>query len=70
MFIIHDVYQHTNNLNDDRIINIMDIPTVAKAYGLRPGDPRWNEIADVAEPYGEINIIDVARVAKDYGKSL
>ena len=48
----------------------MDIALVARAYGSRLGDPNWNPITDVEEPYGEINILDIATVAKDYGKTV
>jgi len=58
------------DLNKDGTVNIMDIALVAKAYGTKEGDERWNPIADVAEPYDEIDIVDIATVAKDYGKTV
>ncbi|MDH5266324.1 MAG: right-handed parallel beta-helix repeat-containing protein [Candidatus Bathyarchaeota archaeon] len=57
------------DVNGDGKVDIRDIAIVAKAYGSKPGDPNWNEIADVAKPYGVINIMDIATVAKDYGKT-
>ena len=57
------------DLNNDGIVDIMDIALVAKAYNTKPGDPYWNPIADVVEPYDEIDILDIATVAKDYGKA-
>lgn len=41
---------------------------MARAFGSRPGDPNWNEIADI-DKNGIINILDIAAVAKDYGKT-
>jgi len=46
----------------------MDIAIVAKAYGSKPGDPNWNETADL-DKNRVINIIDIATVARDYGKT-
>ena len=62
--------RHFADLNGDEIVNIVDIAIIARAFGTRSGDPDWNEIADVSEPYGEINILDIARVAKEYGKTV
>ncbi len=31
-------------------------------FGSKPGDLNWNPIADIAEPYNVINIIDVSMV--------
>jgi hypothetical protein len=57
------------DLNKDGTVNIMDIAIVARAFGCKPGDDRWNPIADM-DTNETINIIDVAKVAKDYGKTL
>jgi hypothetical protein len=51
-------------------VDILDIAIVAKAYGTEPEDLLWSPIADVAEPYGEINILDIATVAIDFGKTV
>jgi len=60
---------YRTDLNKDLEVNIMDIATVAKAYGTKLGDEDWNEITDM-DKNGEINIIDIATVAKDYGKTV
>jgi len=57
------------DVNEDAIINIVDIATVAKAYGCKPGDSNWNPIADM-DTDETINILDIATVAKDYGKTV
>ena len=44
----------------------MDIAIVARAYGTSPGDPYWNSIADI-DSNKEVNILDIARIAKEYG---
>jgi len=47
-------------------VNIVDISIVAKAFGTRPGDARWNPIADM-DRNRWINIVDIFIVAKNYG---
>lgn len=42
---------------------------VCAAYGSTPDDPHWNRQADIAEPYGKINIYNVVTVCVDYGKT-
>ena len=58
------------DLNGDFVVNILDIAIVAELFGSKAGEPAWNDMADVAEPYGLINIIDVAQVAVDFGKTV
>jgi parallel beta-helix repeat protein len=55
------------DLNRDGRVNIQEIAFVAAALGSKPGDPRWNVMADV-DGNGEVNIIDVVMIAIDYGK--
>jgi hypothetical protein len=55
--------------NKDGTVNILDISTVAKAYGSKPGDQGWSETADLNND-GKINILDISLVAKDYGKTV
>jgi len=58
-----------SDVNEDGIIDILDIATVAKAYGCKPGDLNWNPVADM-DINEKIDIIDIATVAKDYGKTV
>ena len=60
----------TGDFNEDGNVNILDITIVARAFGSYLGHPMWNPIADVAEPYDIINIVDITKVAKEYGKIL
>lgn len=50
------------DLNNDGIVNIIDITTVAAAFKTKPGDARWNPIADVNQD-GKIDIVDINIVA-------
>jgi exo-1,4-beta-D-glucosaminidase len=57
------------DLNGDGIVDILDIYILAKAFKSKPGDPNWNEVADV-DRNGVINIIDIFMVAKEFGKTV
>jgi hypothetical protein len=57
------------DLNMDGTVNILDITVVARAYGAKLGDEKWNPAADL-DRNGIINILDIAKVARDYGKTL
>jgi len=57
------------DINRDKTVNILDIATVAIAFGTREGDPDWNEMADL-DGNDEINILDIAMVAINFGKSI
>lgn len=61
------VPRHPADLNSDGKVNIYDLVLAAQAYGSVPGDPNWNEDADLAEPYGKINIFDVVTICGYYG---
>jgi transglutaminase-like putative cysteine protease len=58
------------DVNCDFIVNTSDLYIIAKAFGSKLGDPDWNQIADTAEPCGEINIIDLFIAAREFGKTL
>lgn len=57
------------DINRDEVVNIIDISTVAMAFGCKPGDLNWNPIADL-DQNEQINILDIAKVAIDFGKTI
>jgi rhodanese-related sulfurtransferase len=57
------------DLDKNGKVDIFDVTIIARAYGSKIGDPKWNAIADLNED-GVINILDVTIVARDYGKTL
>ncbi|MEM3731647.1 MAG: transglutaminase domain-containing protein [Candidatus Bathyarchaeia archaeon] len=57
------------DLNGDFTVNIVDVAIAAVNYGLTPDSPLWNGLADVAEPYGVADILDIAEVAREFGLS-
>lgn len=56
------------DMNFDRVVNILDIATAARAFGATVGDPRWELIADTNGD-DQINILDIATIAVDFGKT-
>jgi parallel beta-helix repeat protein len=62
-------YTPSPDLNRDGFVNIIDVSTVSRAFGCRPGDPRWNPMADM-DMNEIINIIDISKVAKHFGQKV
>ena len=61
------------DINGDGKVDITDVATAAKAFGSKPGNPRWNPDADITGieylvPDGVVNIMDIALIAKNFGK--
>jgi hypothetical protein len=57
---------HIADINLDGTVNMKDIGLVAKAFGAKAGEPRWNVICDVVKD-GIINMRDVGTVARSFG---
>jgi len=55
------------DINGDLKVDITDLYLVAKAFGSRPGDERWNEAVDLNNDE-VISIVDLYMVSKEYGK--
>ena len=61
------------DINGDGKVDIEDVATAAKAFGSRPGNPRWNPDADITGaqylvPDGVVDISDIALISKNFGK--
>ncbi len=56
------------DINDDRIVDIVDVVIVAIAFGSQPGDDNWDPRADIAAEYGLIDIVDIVTVAIHFGE--
>ena len=56
------------DLNSDGKVSIFDLFIVAKAYGTKPEDPKWNPLADLNND-NIINILDLIHVARNYGRT-
>jgi hypothetical protein len=69
--------QYTPLLGDitcDGKVDMKDISLIAKAFGTKPGDARWNPNADVTGtvagvPDGKVDMKDISLAAKNFGKT-
>jgi hypothetical protein len=57
------------DINGDGMINIYDVILAVASYGSHPGDPEWNPDADIASPFGQIDIFDLVTITSQYGKT-
>jgi len=55
------------DVTGDGRVDILDIFVVAKAFGSKRGEPRYDPNADL-DNNGEVNILDIFKVAKEFGK--
>ena len=55
------------DVNGDGIIDILDIVEISLAYGSQEGDPSYNPEADLAAPWGYIDILDLVTCSSRYG---
>ncbi len=55
------------DVNHDLRVSIYDVVKITGAYGTTPSDPYWNPHADIAQPYGRIDISDVVLCTSHYG---
>ena len=56
------------DVNADGIINILDIVATAIAYGSTPNSSNWNPQADVNQPFGHVDILDIVLISSHYGQ--
>src|SRR2546426_1284992 len=64
---VYALHAIVGDVNGDCKVSVVDLATVALAYGSKPGSPNWNPNADVTGD-GIVNIIDLATVAINYGQ--
>jgi parallel beta-helix repeat protein len=56
------------DVNHDLEINIFDVVRITGAYSTTPASPNWNPHADIAQPFGKIDIFDIVLCTGHYGK--
>lgn len=56
------------DVNHDLRVGILDVVRICASYELTPSDLGWNPHADIAEPYGKIDILDVVTCTSHYGE--
>ena len=47
------------DVDHDFDVDVMDVVQITGAYGATPTSPYWNTHADIAKPFGKIDIFDV-----------
>lgn len=52
----------------DGRVSLKDIVLATCAYGSRPGDRRWNDNANFAQPWDIINLADIVKIVCNYGR--
>jgi len=57
------------DLNNDGVVNIVDVATVAFSFGATPASSNWNAAADL-DNNGLVNILDVALDAFYFGNNI
>jgi len=56
------------DINDDRVVDILDIVAITSIYGCKEGELKWNPEADLAPQYGRIDILDLVTCTSHYGE--
>lgn len=56
------------DVNYDGVVNILDIVDVTSIYDCKEGERNWNPEADLAAPYGKIDILDLVTITCHYGQ--
>jgi hypothetical protein len=56
------------DLDGNFAVQLVDLVTLAKAYGSKPGEPNWNPNADLDDNH-IIGLTDLVIMAKNYGKT-
>jgi subtilisin family serine protease len=60
-------YVCKGDINGDNKVSLPDLVLFAKAYGSKPGDPKWNLNADL-DRNGAVGLTDLVILAHNYGK--
>jgi hypothetical protein len=56
------------DINGDKIVTVLDIYALGKAYGATQSSPNWNQNADINND-GAVNELDVATLSAHFGQS-
>ena len=63
-----NLYWIAADVNHDLQVGILDVVKITAAYGATRFSMYWNPHADIAEPYGKIDILDVVVCTRHYGE--
>jgi PKD repeat protein len=56
------------DLDGNGRVGLSDLVILAQAYGSKPGDPRWRQVADI-DGSGVVGLSDLVHLALNYGNS-
>jgi len=56
------------DVNHDLKVGILDVVRITAVYGMTSSSPNWDPYADIAQPYGKIDILDVVVCTSHYGE--
>jgi len=56
------------DVNQDGVVNLIDLVTLAMHYGENGASPNWNPAADINDN-GVVDLLDLVLLAKHYGES-
>jgi hypothetical protein len=59
--------QGPGDVDEDGDVDIFDVQAAIQAFGSVQGGPNWNANADLASPYGVIDILDLVTIGRYYG---
>jgi len=62
-------YTVFGDITGDGTVDIRDIALVATAYESYPSHPRWKPVCDINYDF-KVNLIDIATIAKQFGKRI
>jgi parallel beta-helix repeat protein len=63
-----NLYWCPADVNHDLEVNIYDLVRITSSCGTTPLDQYWNPHADVAQPLGKIDILDIVLCTSHYGE--
>jgi nitrous oxidase accessory protein len=61
-------YWSPADINHDLKVDILDVVTIAAYYHSTSSSSWWNPHADIAQPYGKIDLLDVVKCTGHYGE--
>ncbi|HVP26601.1 MAG TPA: hypothetical protein VMT26_02920, partial [Candidatus Bathyarchaeia archaeon] len=56
------------DVNHDLKVGILDVVRITAVYGMTSSSPNWDPYADIAQPYGKIDILDVVACTSHYAE--
>jgi hypothetical protein len=61
-------FSQSGDANFDGAVNIQDVVITSSMYGCTEGESNWHIFADLAPPYGRIDILDLVTCISHYGE--